>query len=95
MLTTLDMQCAHVARQVSLDPTPPPSSGDAEVDAQFDRRIVIGQAVLKEYTLTYSRRYRVGTTMPSVPEKAVGFIGVDAGHIATQKAHRLAIFKVR
>lgn len=92
-LTKEQMQAAHFARQVALDPNPVPTTGDPREDRRVNRQIALGRRVLGKYTLTYSPRFTVGA--PKAPSDAAGVLKVPSGYIATNEAYRLAIFRKR
>ena len=54
-----------------------------------------GKAVLESYILTYSPPFVIGGRRPALPKGTVCTYAVDAGHTATEKAIRLAIFRKR
>ena len=101
-LTKEQMNAAHFARTVDRDPN---LTGRDEERARVwalemgddpdkcARAYRLGKEVLKDYTLTYSGRFT--TIPPEVPDDVVGRVWVNAGHIATTPAFRLAMFRKR
>ena len=93
-LTEERMLEANFARQVALDPSPVPTTGDEKADAEIAEEIKRGQVVLEEYSLRYSARFTV--LVPKIDRSDVsGVVKVVSGYIATSPAYRLAIFKKR
>jgi len=93
-LTNEEMIAAHVARQISLDPSGPIYNEIEGPDAKRMReQHRLGKKILRQYSLTYTHRYRIGTAHPDTPANAAGILEVDSGHIATQEARRIAVFK--
>ena len=108
MLTRDEMLAAHFARKLDLNPnytvTGPERArawsrehADPELNPndqdESERMYRLGKKVLEKYTLSYSERFTV--LPPDVPAGVVGTIRVDAGHIATSPAYRLAAFRKR
>jgi hypothetical protein len=61
---------------------------------EIQEHYALGKAVLEEYDLSYTQRFRMGLD-PDMPAGAQGTLRVDAGYIASTEAYRLAIFRKR
>jgi len=98
------MKAAHYARQTDLDPDLIGKDQDRAAararetgsdESKARDQYALGKEILALFTLTYSERFVVGTVQPTVPENVVAYTTVDAGHLATSPAQRLALFRCR
>lgn len=103
-LTIENMTAAHMKRQIDLYLSLTGGVDEwakdwAEEVGTSVKEIVkgyeLGVEVLKKFTLSYSSRFRQGTARPIFSVDVIDFVEVDSGHIATQTALRLAMFRKR
>lgn len=99
------MEAAHYTTSLSRDANYLDLDGDAKATAwahemgldedEATERYNAGVATLDIFTLGYSARFVRGTTEPTMSAKTVDYIKVNAGHIASSEAQRLAVFLIR
>lgn len=110
MLSNDQMKAAHFARQLDIHPDYKDSKNpgrtwglemyagpdEEKMARQCEKDYKVGKKVLKSYTLSYSDKFTAGSAWQHLrPDDTEDFIIVEAGHIATSEAKRLAIFRSR